>query len=229
MPQEPVTDVIPISNGNLELTCIAHGTLMMKYNDLVIHIDPVTMFNTDYSKLPKADIILVTHEHGDHLDTNAIKMIIKDNTVIIMNQASQRQAGFGEVMANGDSKTVMGITIDAVPAYNLNGPHIKGNGNGYVLQFGDKKVYVAGDTENIPEISYLKDIDIAFLPMNRPTMTPEMLAEAAKRIHPSIVYPYHYDKSQLNELVELMKDVKDIELRIKDLPVISMPSRNEAN
>jgi L-ascorbate metabolism protein UlaG (beta-lactamase superfamily) len=217
--QDYEKDVIPTSSGDLEITFIKHATLMMRYNDIVIHIDPVSMFGTDYSKMPKADLILLTHEHPDHLDAKAIEQIKTDNTTILMNGGCYKSLGFGEVMANGDSKTVLGISIDAVPAYNLTAPnHPKGVGNGYVLQLGDKKVYIAGDTEDIPEMSNLSDIDIAFLPMNKPyTMSPEQVANAARIIRPKILYPYHYSETNPDELVKLLQNEKDIEVRIRQM------------
>lgn len=128
-------------------------------------------------------------------------------------------------MQNGDTRTVRGLKIEAVPAYNIvhmrsgNNPfHPKGVGNGYVITFGDTRVYVAGDTENTPEMKQLEDIDIAFLPMNLPyTMTPEMVADAAKALKPRILYPYHFGQTDTSKLVELLKDQKDIEVRIRKL------------
>ena len=128
-------------------------------------------------------------------------------------------------MRNGDVKTVDGLKIEAVPAYNLvhmrskGVPfHIKGIGNGYVITFGNKRVYVAGDTENIPEMKNLKNIDIAFLPMNLPyTMTPEMVADAAIAFKPKILYPYHFGNTDTSRIVDLLKDHKEIEVRIKDM------------
>jgi L-ascorbate metabolism protein UlaG (beta-lactamase superfamily) len=128
-------------------------------------------------------------------------------------------------MGNGDVKTVTGLKIEAVPAYNIvhersrgNPFHPKGQGNGYVITFGDKRVYVAGDTENIPEMKQLKGIDVAFLPMNLPyTMTPEMVADAARVFQPKILYPYHYGQTDPSTLVSLLKDSKDIELRIRNM------------
>jgi L-ascorbate metabolism protein UlaG (beta-lactamase superfamily) len=133
---------------------------------------------------------------------------------------AQRNAN-GLVMKNGDVQKVMGLKIEAIPAHNLihkreNGSpfHPKGDGNGYVITFGDKKVYVAGDTENIPEMKNLKDIDVAFLPMNLPyTMTPEMVADAVKSFNPKILYPYHYGNTDLHQLVELLKDQKETDVR----------------
>ncbi len=217
-------DTIKTSGGNLVVTSIGHGTLMFTFNDQIIHIDPVSMY-ADYSLLPKADIILITHEHGDHLDSKAIEKISQDNTKLVVTAQVAESLGEGIVMQNGDKQTVNGITIKAVPAYNIvakrdNGQpfHPKGIGNGYVLSFGDKKVYVAGDTENIPEMAELEDIYCAFLPMNLPyTMSPEMVAAAARIIKPAILYPYHFGSTDTNELLELLKDEKQIEIRIRKL------------
>ena len=128
-------------------------------------------------------------------------------------------------MNNGDVKTIEGLRMEAIPSYNLvhmrdNGKpyHPKGVGNGYVVTFGDKRVYVAGDTENIPEMKSLQNIDIAFLPMNLPyTMTPEMVGDAAKAFRPKILYPYHYGKTDTSKIVELLKEDKGIEVRIRKM------------
>jgi len=213
-------DTIKTSKGNLEITFIGHGTLMFSFGGKVIHVDPWTRF-TDYKDMPKADVILVTHEHMDHLDKKAIDALKKDSTSIILTETCQQQIGEGTVMKNGDKKTVSGFEIEAVPAYNLAADtrfHPKGKGNGYIITFGDKKVYVAGDTENTPEMKALKGIDIAFLPMNLPyTMTPEMVADAAKAFRPSILYPYHFGETDTSKLVDLLNDEKDIEVRIRDM------------
>ncbi|HKI88258.1 MAG TPA: MBL fold metallo-hydrolase [Draconibacterium sp.] len=217
-------DVFITSGGDLAITFIGHGTLMMEFNGKVIHIDPVGSY-ADYSKFPKADLILVTHEHGDHLDVNAIKLLRKESSLVVETKRCADKYPDGMVLNNGDSLTFMGIEIEAVPAYNIkhmrspgNPYHPKGAGNGYVIHFADKKVYVAGDTENIPEMAKLKNIDIAFLPMNLPyTMTPEMVADAAKMFHPKILYPYHYGNTDTSKLLDLMKDQKGTEVRIRDL------------
>jgi len=175
--------------------------------------------------MPKADIILITHEHGDHLSKETIEQISTDKTKYVLTQICAEKLGKGSVLKNGDSIEINGLTIDAVPAYNIvskrsNGEpyHPKGSGNGYVLHFADKKIYVAGDTENIPEMADLKNIYCAFLPMNLPyTMSPEMAADAAKRINPKILYPYHYGNSDTNALVKLLEQEKNIEIRIRDL------------
>ncbi|MEA1886725.1 MAG: MBL fold metallo-hydrolase [Bacteroidota bacterium] len=216
-------DVCEIDGGTLELWFIGHGTLMFKYNDMVIHIDPVSR-EADYSEMPDADLILVTHEHGDHLDPGAIKKICKDETEIICNEASASDLDDCRIMANGDEIDIKGIGIEAVPAYNIeherspgNPFHAKGVGNGYILELGDKRIYVAGDTENIPEMKNIRNIDIAFLPMNLPyTMSPEMAADAALVIKPDILYPYHFGSTDTDEIIKLLED-SDIEVRIRKL------------
>jgi L-ascorbate metabolism protein UlaG (beta-lactamase superfamily) len=217
------SDTVKTSSGDLVLTLIGHGTLMLEAGGTVIHIDPWTKF-TDYKHMPKAQIVLVTHEHFDHYDEKAIKQVSDDGTEVILNAAAREKLGAGTVMANGDSKELFGITIDAVPAYNVkhtrdNGKpfHPKGVGNGYVITFGDTRVYVAGDTENIPEMAQLKGIDIAFLPMNLPyTMTPQMVADAVAAFRPRAVYPYHYGDTDPQELVKLLEG-KGTEVRVRDL------------
>jgi len=218
------TDVIKTSQGDLTITLIGHGTLMFEFGGKVIQVDPWGKL-ADYSKLPKADLILLTHDHPDHLDLDTIKKIKTDKTVVILTKNCAQKVGSGEVMSNGDSKSVMGLKIEAVPAYNIvhmrekGVPyHPKGVGNGYVITFGDKKVYVAGDTENTPEMKALKGIDVAFLPMNLPyTMTPEMVADAAKGFKPKILYPYHTGDTDLSKLANLMKGTEGVEVRLRKM------------
>ncbi len=218
------SDIIKTESGDLKVTFIGHGTLMFDFSGKVIHIDPVGQY-ADYSKLPKADIIFITHDHSDHLDIKAIENIRKDNTILILTEACAAKIGGGIVLKNGDRKTVDVLEIDAVPAYNIlhmrseGVPfHKKGAGNGYVIKFSDKKIYVAGDTENIPEMKLLEKIDIAFLPMNLPyTMTPEMVADAAKVFKPKILYPYHFGETDTSRIASLLKDMQDIEVRIRKL------------
>jgi len=218
------TDTIKTSAGDLKITFIGHGTLMYTFQGKIIHVDPFGEM-ADYTKLPKADIILLTHEHRDHLDPKALSILHTEKTVVVLTQTCAKQIDAGIVMNNGDLKTLEGLKIEAVPAYNIihkregGQPfHPKGIGNGYVITFGDKRVYVAGDTENTPEMKELKNIDIAFLPMNLPfTMTPEMVADAVKAFKPKILYPYHYSKTDPSSLLNLMKDTKEIEVRIRKM------------
>jgi L-ascorbate metabolism protein UlaG (beta-lactamase superfamily) len=217
-------DIIKTSAGDLEITFIGHGTLMFTFNGIVIHVDPYNKL-AEYSTLPKADIIFITHHHGDHFDPEAIKKIRKENTTVILTELCAEKFEGGTIMKNGDVKTIGEIQIEAVPAYNLvhmreSGEpfHIKGTCNGYVITFGEKRVYVAGDTENTPEMKALEDIDIAFLPMNLPyTMTPEMVADAAKAFKPKILYPYHLGETDVSKIVDLMKDEKEIEVRVRKM------------
>jgi L-ascorbate metabolism protein UlaG (beta-lactamase superfamily) len=220
-------DLVKTSAGDLTMTFIGHGTLMFEFNNMVIHIDPVTA-EADYTRLPDADLILVTHEHGDHLDKTAINNILKEDCPVVMTQAcldNLEDFKPAVVMKNGDTKTIKGIKIEAIPAYNIEHKrpggepyHPKGRGNGYVLTFGDTRILVAGDTENTPEIKALKEISIAFLPMNLPyTMSSEMVADAAKAFRPGILYPYHYGNTDTGKIVELLKDEDDIEVRIRNL------------
>lgn len=218
------TDIINTSGGDLKITFIGHATLMFTFNEKVIHIDPVGQY-ADYSKLPKADLILITHQHGDHLDPKVIDILRAEKTIIVLTEACVEKVERGVIMKNGDAQSVEGLPIEAVPAYNLvhkrdNGQpfHPKGVGNGYVIAFGDKKVYVAGDTENSPEMKALEGIECAFLPMNLPyTMTPEMVADAAKAFKPKILYPYHYGDTDTSKIVELLKDSPEIEVRIRKM------------
>ncbi|MEW6507089.1 MAG: MBL fold metallo-hydrolase [Bacteroidota bacterium] len=217
-------DIIKTKSGDLKITFIGHGTLMFEFNNLVIHIDPVGRY-ADYSQLPKADLILITHQHGDHLDSLAIETIRKRNTVLYCNPASHAKASFGLVIENGEEAEFRGIKIEAVPAYNIvnkrqNGLpfHPKGEGNGYVLTISDKKIYIAGDTENVPEMKNLVNIDVAFLPMNLPyTMTPQMVADAVHMFNPKILYPYHFGNSNVNELVSLLQTMESCEVRIRKM------------
>lgn len=218
------TDTVKTSAGDLKITFIGHGTLMFTFQGKTIHVDPFGEM-ADYTKLPKADLILITHEHRDHLDPKVLSILRTEKTVVVLTQTCAKQIEGGIVMNNGDLKTIEGLKIEAVPACNVvhkrdtGQPfHPKGVGNGYVITFGDKRVYVAGDTENTPEMKGLKDIDIAFLPMNLPfTMTPEMVADAAKAFKPRILYPYHYGKTDPSNLLDLMKDTKEIEVRIRKM------------
>ena len=218
------TDLIPTSVGEISITFLGHGSLLMGFQGKNIFVD-VFGEVADYSKLPKADIVFFTHEHFDHMDTKALASIQVEKTVLVYTENCAQTLKGGIVMHNGDKRTVAGIPVEAVAAYNLvhkrpsGDPfHPKRSGNGYIFTLGDTRLYVAGDTENTPEMKALKGIDIAFLPMNLPyTMTPEMVADAASAFQPKILYPYHYGETDVSTLVSLLKGESGIEVRIRKM------------
>ena len=220
------SDVVSTSEGDLKMFFIGHSSLMFVYSGKVIHIDPDTR-EADYDMMPEADLILVTHQHADHFDMTAINHILQKDTRVVMTRTcmGQLEDFKATVMRIGDTATIIGVGIEALPAYNIKHKqnnwkpyHPKGEGNAYLLSFGNTNVLIGGDTENVPELKALRDIDVAFLPMDVPfTMTPEMVADVAKSMRPRILYPYHYVNTNPERLVELLKDEKDIEVRIRDL------------
>jgi L-ascorbate metabolism protein UlaG (beta-lactamase superfamily) len=215
-------DTIQAKGGPITIQPITHAALQLKYGNQVITVDP-TMMGGDYNALPKADIILITDIHGDHLDPATIAKASKAGTTVVIPQAAAAQVKEGTVIANGEKKTIKGVEIEAVPMYNLQrGPsagqlfHTKGRGNGYVVTLSDKRIYLAGDTECIPEMKALKNIDVAFVPMNLPyTMPPNEAAECVKAFKPKIVYPYHYMGSDLKVFEDALKG-SGVEVRIRD-------------
>ena len=217
------TDTLYTKSGKaVVITPIKHASMRIQYDGKEIEIDPVTQLPplTDYTTYPKADYIFVTHEHFDHCDKKAVQQLTKDETILIANANSANIIGTGEVMKNGDSKELGVMQVEAVPAYN-NSPdkqqfHPKGRDNGYVLTIDGLRIYIAGDTEDIEEMTAIKDIDVAFLPCNLPyTMTPEQCAKAAKTIMPKILYPYHFSDTKIERVKELLED-SGIEVRIRN-------------
>ncbi len=211
------TDEFTTKSGKkVRFTCIKHASIQISYDGLEIQVDPVGMGmkpETDYSQFPKANIILVTHEHHDHFDHAAIQLLRGSGTTIYTNPAVHTQLGSSRVMKNGDKVHYSdNITIEAVPAYNTTPGreqfHPKGRDNGYVLTLEDLRIYIAGDTEDIPEMANLKDIDIAFLPCNQPyTMTIDQAVNAAKIIRPKVLFPYHYNDTPVNKItLQLYKE-----------------------
>jgi len=215
-------DQIPTSEGDLWITFLGHASLIFEWKGITIHVDPVSA-EADYATLPKADLILVTHEHFDHLDPEAVSLILKPGTEIILNSESRLKLPHARVLRNGEHVTVLGLAIEAVPAYNITGMrsagvpyHPRGVGNGYILRFGNVRLYVAGDTENTPEMKALKEIDIAFLPMMRPyAMSPEMIADAVRAFRPRLVYPYHTKEADAKKVAALVSDIPDVEIRFR--------------
>ena len=218
------TDLISTSAGELSMTFLGHGSLLLVFKRMNIYVDPFGKV-ADYALLPKADLVLVTHDHYDHFDLQALSFIRTEKTILVQTEICAQQASGGIILRNGDEQTVAGIPVKAVPAYNMvhkrpSGEpfHPKGFGNGYILSFGTTKLYIAGDTENIPEMKALTGIDIAFLPMNLPyTMTPEMVLDAASVFRPRVLYPYHYGDTDVSKLEDLLKGDKEIEVRIRKM------------
>jgi len=216
------TDTISAAGGEIRITPIVHGSVQLEYGDVVIQVDPWS--RGDYTDAPKANLILVTDIHGDHLDPEAIGSLSQKDTVVVVSESVAEQLGSGIVLANGESHEVAGVLIEAVPMYNFErGPeagklfHDKGRGNGYLLTLGGKKIYLAGDTACIPEMKALEDIDVAFVPMNLPyTMPPDEAAECVAAFKPGIVYPYHYRGSDLEVFKAGLDDVPEVEVRIRE-------------
>jgi L-ascorbate metabolism protein UlaG (beta-lactamase superfamily) len=213
--------VFPTSAGPVKITPLNHASTLIEAGGKVIYLDPAKPVK--FAELPKADLILITDIHGDHMDPDAVKEISQAGTEIISSPAVAQSVTGAQPLANGESKTWQSWKIEAIPAYNLKrGPapgkffHDKGRGNGYVLTYGGKRFYFSGDTEGIPEMRALQNIDVAFVCMNLPyTMPPEEAADAVKAFHPKIVIPYHYRGS---DLAVFQKDLQGtgIEVRLLD-------------
>ncbi len=214
-------DTFSFGSDTLEIGFYGHASFMIDFNGLVVQIDPVSRY-ADYGQAPKADIVLVTHEHQDHLDPAAIAKASKEDTEIITNAACAAALKKGRAIANGQKIGIKGIGIEAVPAYNTSAGrdkfHPKGRDNGFILTFGKARIYVAGDTEPIPEMSGFAPVDIAFLPVNQPyTMTVEQAADAAAAIKPKVLYPYHYGNTDPAALAAALGAVKGVEVRMRNM------------
>lgn len=200
---------------------LMHSSMLIDYDGLVIYVDPVRRNGgreVDYSPMPKADYIFVTHQHGDHLDAEAISMLSGESTMLVTNAACAELLGYGGIMANGDELSLReDIKVEAFPAYNTTEDHLqyhpKGRDNAYIFTFDGLRVYIAGDTEDIPEMASLKDIDIAFLPCNQPfTMTPEQLVRAAGMFGPKVLFPYHYGQTDVSGIPDALPET-DVRIR----------------
>lgn len=213
------TDTVPATGGDIQITPIMHSSVQIEYAGKVIQVDPVAAYdNVDlpllgkFDALKPADLVLITDIHPENLDIAEIAKLRKSGVPVVMpagvaTEAGSKIAAPTVVMANGDTKTVADVSIEAVPMYNLqHGPkpgelyHPKGRGNGYILTLGGKRLYFMGDTECTPEAKAAKNIDVAFVPMNMPqTMTPGDAAECLKAFQPKIAYPYHYEGQKRDE------------------------------
>jgi L-ascorbate metabolism protein UlaG (beta-lactamase superfamily)/rhodanese-related sulfurtransferase len=228
--KKPVTtdtyevDVFKTKSGKtVKFHALMHGSIRMEYDGKEIEIDPVSKLREriiDFSKMPKADYIFVTHEHMDHFDKVAIEQLSKEGTLLITNKNCADMLGYGIIMKNGDSRQMSDdFTVEAVPAYNTTEAnrkfHPRGRDNGFILTIDGLRIYIAGDTEDIPEMADIKDIDIAFMPCNQPyTMTPEQLVKAAKTVRPKVLFPYHYGETNVKDIPEKLKE-EGIDVRIR--------------
>ena len=227
--QMPVTtdtyevDVFKTKSGKtVKFHALVHASIRIEYDGKEIEIDPVTKLGNktiDLGAMPKADYIFLTHEHGDHFDKEALKQLTSDKTLLIANKRCAEMLGYGQIMVNGQSSTFNNIKVEAVPAYNISEGrtqfHPKGRDNGYILTIDGLRIYIAGDTEDIPEMQNIKDIDIAFMPCNQPyTMTTEQLVKAAKTVKPKVLFPYHYGQTDVKGIPSQLKD-SGIDVRIR--------------
>ena len=209
------------NDKTVKIHALVHASIWIEAGDIQIYVDPVTKSGNrqiDYSALPKADFILITHEHFDHLDKAAIRQLTKDGTQLIMNPAGAKAFGKGQSIANGDKLQLKDdVSVEAVPAYNTTKGHTqfhpKGRDNGYILTIDGLTIYIAGDTEDIEEMASISGIDIAFLPCNQPyTMTPEQVVKVAKLIRPKVLFPYHYSDTDLSAIPAQLPDI-DVRIR----------------
>ena len=202
------------SGKTVKFYALVHASIRIEFDGKEIEIDPVTKLGNktiDYTIMPKAEYIFVTHEHGDHFDKEAISQLTDDKTLLVTNKRCADMLGYGQVMKNGDKMQLAeDFSIEAVPAYNISEGrtkfHPKGRDNGYILTIDGLRIYIAGDTEDIPEMLNIKDIDITFLPCNQPyTMTPDQLVNAAKTIKPKVLFPYHYGQTDVSGIPSQLK------------------------
>lgn len=220
------SDTFQTAAGPVTITPIHHASLVLEASGKRIYVDPTP--RADFANRPKADLILITDIHGDHMDADTVKLLEKNGTKVIAPLAVSKTITEAQVLPNGGDISWDGWTIEAIPMYNIvRGPapgrsfHPKGRGNGYVLTYGGKRFYIAGDTEGIPEMRALKNIDVAFVPMNLPfTMTPDEAADAVKAFHPKVVYPYHYRNGDrtYSDLQKFKSDLSGtgIDVRLRD-------------
>lgn len=221
------SDVFKTDSGKtVSITFIKHASLMIDFEGYFIHVDPVNKqddMRVDYELFPKANLVLVTHEHYDHLDNETVEIISTKETKFFSTENAVNQLGYGNVVEVGDSFDVDGkVKVEVVPAYNVSPEqlqfHPKERGDvGYVIDLDGLRIYVAGDTENIAEMSNLKDIDIAFLPVNQPyTMKVQQAVDAVLSFEPKVFYPYHYSATNVEEIADKLKD-SNIEVRIRQM------------
>lgn len=218
-------DIYQTEDGELTVYPVNHGSIGFTFDDKTIFVDPFGGAEL-YSELGAPDIIFITDIHGDHHDSETLAALDTQNTIFVVPQAVADQMEMSEekteIIGNGEFITVKGISASAIPMYNLpdddSARHPKGRGNGYIIDFGGKTVYISGDTEDIPEMRSLEGIDIAFVCMNLPyTMDIHQAADAVTEFQPAIVYPYHHRGQDIGEFKHLVDEADvDVDVRLKD-------------
>jgi len=217
-------DHLATANGDLVIHPINHASLVLGWNGKTIYNDPVGG-STPYSGLSRADLILVSHAHTDHYDAATLSAVKGAGAVILAPSAVYQAMptalkSLTTVLANGDQTNVLGIKVEAVPMYNLTSGrlqyHVKGQGNGYVLTIGGKRIYLSGDTEDTPEMRALTNLDVAFICMNLPyTMSVQQASAVVRVIRPRVVYPYHYSGSNVGPFKTQVGTDLGIEVRLR--------------
>lgn len=223
--ETPTPEPIPTNDGALKIFPINHATLALQWKNRTVYVDPVGGAKA-FQGLPKPDLILITDIHGDHFSKETLAELAGSNAKLVCpaavaDQMAPELRNSATVLANGQTAELLGIKIEALPMYNLTPErlkfHTKGRGNGYVVTLGGQRIYVSGDTEDIPEMLALKNIDVAFICMNLPyTMTVEQAARAVRAFKPRVVYPYHYRGSDLNKFKDLVGTDAGVEVRLRD-------------
>jgi L-ascorbate metabolism protein UlaG (beta-lactamase superfamily) len=221
----PSDDTIPTNAGDVALHAIHHAALTLTWNGETILVDPAPLGDnkdmTEFTSLPAPDLILITHEHPDHFNVPVLEAVSGKATIVapqdVVDKLPDDLKGKAKALASGASVEVAGMRIDAVPAYNTTADrtkyHPKGRDDGFVLTIGDKRIYIAGDTEDTPEMRALQNIDVAFLPMNLPyTMDIAHAADAVKAFKPKVVYPYHYGSSDVEAFKSMVGGAADVRL-----------------
>ena len=223
------SDEIKTNKGTLTITPVLHGTVAFQWAGLTVFVDPYGGAEL-FSEMPPPDVVFITDIHGDHLNQETLDGLDLSKASLVVPQAVADQLpeamkAKAKVLANGESSELKGLKIEALPMYNLpesaESRHTKGRGNGYIINFGGQRIYISGDTSDIPEMRNLKDIDVAFVCMNMPyTMSVEQAADAVTDFKPSIVYPFHYrgqgglaDVDKFRELVTA--ETKNVDVRLR--------------
>jgi L-ascorbate metabolism protein UlaG (beta-lactamase superfamily) len=218
--QKPFDYTLKTADGDVLIHVLGHASVLFEWKGLAIYADPYAKAYSNFSSSPKADLILITHADADHFDATAINLLKKETTLMVYTKTCSETKPFigtDTLMANGDSLNLMGLSVKAVPAYNIvKTRHVKGIGNAYIIDFADKRVYLSGDGELIPEMADFDAIDLSFMGYSQPyNMTTAMFTEATKVIGAPVVIPYHYDYNDISELTDAFQLLPEFTLLTK--------------